>query len=95
MALNSKCRYVLLDLFGWRRLPGLIGYFDVLEVILTNSRDGVVICSIVSGSGGERGRASVQMAPTTDSNPRPVTAFLNRYGRRARVRAAPCRRRAS
>lgn len=75
-------------------IPGNIGDLDIVKFVLADSLEGIVVW----GNNGElcdklavpssAGRC-LQIPPTTASRPRPVKAFLKRYGRRARIRAGP------
>jgi hypothetical protein len=94
---DSRCARPL-PLLGRCMLFRSIWDLDVVEIILADSFQCVPIYGDELDSQwwkGELAHLCVHMPPTTVSKPKPVKAFLNRYGRRARISAGPWRYRRS
>lgn len=82
-------------------LYGHIGNFDVVELILADRMDGIGPCGKLRSANCAFVNVvvtpvhSVQMPIAIAETLSPTTAFLTRYGRRARIRAADWRLRLS
>ncbi len=79
--------------FGRREFPRRLGNLDVFKIVLSDCVECVVVCmagQLARRHGADSwsaARPNIQIPPTIVSRPSPVTAFLTRYGRLARMRA--------